>query len=137
MKKTKRIYWATTLLIFIMEGLIPALTSQTELAKEGLRHLSYPPYFGNALIVCKVLGALALVIPQTPPYLKEWAYTGFGFVFLFASISHFVIDGMDFQSFMPLLFLGILMVSYKSYHTLQVHSLKPTDSQDAAYNPYP
>lgn len=118
MKKIKIIYWTTTLLIFIMEGVIPALTSQTELAKEGLKHLQYPPYFGNALIICKVLGALALVIPQAPKYVKEWAYTGFGFVFLFASISHFVIDGLDFQSFMPLIFLGILIISYKYYHNL-------------------
>jgi hypothetical protein len=33
-----------------MEGLIPAFTSQTELAKEGIRHLGYPEYFGNALV---------------------------------------------------------------------------------------
>jgi hypothetical protein len=34
---------------------MPALTSQTELAKEGIRHLGYPEYFGNALVIFKVL----------------------------------------------------------------------------------
>ena len=105
MKKDKVIYWTTTIIIFMMEGIIPAFTSQTELAKEGIRHLEYPLYFGNALVVFKVLGALALIIPQIPKYAKEWAYAGFCFVFLFAAISHFVIDGIGFQSFMPLLFL--------------------------------
>lgn len=118
MKKDKIIFWTTTIIIFIMEGLIPAFTSQSELAKEGIRHLGYPPYFGNALVVFKVLGALTLIIPQVPKRLKEFAYAGFTFNFLFASISHFVIDGIDFQSFFPLIFLAILGVSYNYYHKL-------------------
>ena len=102
-----------------MEGVIPAFTSQTELAKEGIRHLQYPEYFGNALVVFKVLGALALMIPQVPKRLKELAYSGFLFNFLFASISHFAIDGMNFQSFLPLIFLGILVTSYVYYQKIQ------------------
>jgi hypothetical protein len=121
MKKTKIIFWTTTIIIFLMEGLIPAFTSQTELAKEGISHLGYPQYFGNALVVFKVLGALTLVIPQMPKRLKEFAYAGFTFNFIFASISHFVIDGMDFQSFFPLIFLAILGVSYIYYHKLNAN----------------
>ena len=118
MKKQKIIFWVTTGLLFIMEGLIPAFTSQTEMAKEGIRHLGYPGYFGNALVVFKILGALSLIIPQVPKRIKEWAYAGFAFNFTFASISHFAIDGMNFQSFFPLIFLGILMASYISYHKI-------------------
>lgn len=118
MKKLKILFWITTGIIFIMEGLIPAFTSQTELAKEGIRHLGYPEYFGNALIVFKVLGALSLIIPQMPKRVKEWAYAGFAFDFIFASISHFAIDGMNFQSFFPLIFLAILATSYISFHKI-------------------
>jgi hypothetical protein len=118
MKKHKIIFWTTTVIIFLMEGVLPALTSQTELAKEGIRHLGYPEYFGNALVVFKILGALTLLIPQVPKRIKEWAYAGFAFDFIFASISHFAIDGVNFQSFFPLIFLGILMASYNSYHKL-------------------
>jgi hypothetical protein len=117
-KKTKILFWVTTIIIFLIEGVIPAFTSQTELAKEGIRHLGYPSYFGNALVVFKVLGALALIIPQVPKRIKEWAYAGFAFDFIFASISHAAIDGMDFQTFFPLIFLGLLVVSYISYHKL-------------------
>ena len=116
MKKINIVFWATTIIIFLMEGVMPALTSQTELAKEGIRHLGYPQYFGNAFIVFKVLGALALIIPQVPKRIKEWAYAGFAFDFIFASISHFSIDGTDFQSFFPIIFLGILAASYICYH---------------------
>jgi hypothetical protein len=101
-----------------MEGIIPAFTSQTELAKEGIKHLGYPEYFGTALAVFKVLGALSLILPQTPKKVKEWAYAGFAFDFVFASISHFAIDGLNFQSFLPLVFLVLLILSYLSFHKL-------------------
>jgi hypothetical protein len=103
-----------------MEGVIPAFTSQTELAKEGIKHLGYPDYFGTALVVFKVLGALSLILPEIPKKIKEWAYAGFVFDFIFASISHFAVDGMDFQSFFPLIFLGLLILSYRSYHKLNL-----------------
>lgn len=119
MKQTKLIYWISTSLIFIMEGVMPALTSQTELAKQGISHLGYPVYFGNALVIFKVLGAIALMIPQVPKRVKEFAYAGFVFDFVFASISHFAVDGMNFQSFFPLIFLAILVGSYGSYQKMQ------------------
>lgn len=118
MKNQKIIYWITTGLIVLMEGVLPAFTSQTEMAKEGIRHLGYPEYFGNALVVFKVIGALLLLIPQVPKRVKEWAYAGFAFDFIFAGISHFAVDGLDFQSFFPFLFLGLLVLSYLSYHKI-------------------
>ena len=124
-KTNKIIFWTTTIIIFLFEGVMPAFTSQTELAKEGIRHLGYPEYFGNALVVFKVLGALALVIPQVPNRIKEWAYAGFTFDFLFASISHFAVDGFDFQTIFPIIILGILMVSYIYFHKLNDTSIKP------------
>ena len=120
MKKDKIIFWTATTIIALLEGLMPALTSQTELAKEGIRHLGYPEYFGNALVVYKVLGVLAIVIPQVPKRVKEWAYAGFAFDFLFAAISHGAVDGINGQTFFPLVVLGILAVSYIYYHKLIV-----------------
>ena len=124
MKKDKIIYWAATGIIALFEGVMPALTSQTELAKEGIRHLGYPEYFGNALVVFKIVGVLALVLPMVPKRLKEWAYAGFVFDFLFASISHGAVDGISFQSFFPLIILGILMLSYVYYHKLQAAQIE-------------
>lgn len=119
MKKAKIIFWITTTIIFLFEGVMPALTSQTELAKEGIRHLGYPEYFGNALVVFKILGVLVLVIPSIPKNVKEWAYAGFGFDFIFASISHAAVDGINFQAFFPLIFLVILAISYVYYHKIE------------------
>lgn len=123
-KKTKIIYWTTTIIIFLFEGVMPALTSQTELAKEGIRHLGYPEYFGNALVVFKIAGALALVIPKIPDRIKEWAYAGFAFDFIFASISHWAVDGFDAQTFFPLVIFAILITSYIFYQKLKKSYLR-------------
>lgn len=118
MKKQKILFWTSTIIIALFEGVMPALTSQTELAKEGIRHLGYPEYFGNALVVFKVLGVIALIIHKIPKRVKEWAYAGFAFDFIFATISHVAVDGVNFEAIFPLIVLGILMVSYIYYHKL-------------------
>lgn len=121
MKKNKVIYWTATIVIFLFEGLMPALTSQTELAKEGIRHLGYPEYFRVMLVVFKVLGSLTLIIPQIPKRIKEWAYAGFGFNLVAASVSHFAVDGFGFNGLFPLIILVILGLSYVYYHKINDH----------------
>lgn len=121
MKKTKILFWTSTIIIFLMEGVMPALTSHTEMAKEGIRHLGYPEYFGYMLAVAKVLGALSLVIPQMPARIKEWAYAGFTFDFVAAAVSIAVVDGGP-MALVPFVFCGILAVSYFNYHKLNTNS---------------
>lgn len=119
MKKDKIIFWTTTTIIFLMEGVMPALTSQTEMAKEGIRHLGYPDYFGVMLTVFKVLGSLVLIIPQIPNRIKEWAYAGFAIDFIGAFVSIAVVDGISGLTFFPLVIFGILIVSYIYYHKIR------------------
>jgi hypothetical protein len=38
MKKEKIIFWSTTGFLFLFQGVMPALTGHTEMAKEGMRH---------------------------------------------------------------------------------------------------
>lgn len=121
MKKDKIIFWTTTGLIFLFEGVMPALTGNSEMAKEGMRHLGYPEYFGLILTVFKVLGALSLIIPQIPARIKEWAYAGFAFDFIFAFLSLLAVDGLVALSFFPLFVFAILIVSYVYYHKLKTN----------------
>jgi hypothetical protein len=94
MKKNKIIFWIATGLIFLFEGVMPALTGHSEMAKQGIMHLGYPEYFVTMLVIFKVLGSLALIIPQVPARLKEWAYAGLMFNMISASISNGVVDGL-------------------------------------------
>jgi hypothetical protein len=52
-----------------------------------LRHLSYRDYFMVALVVTKLLGAAALLASPWAG-LKEWAYAGYMFDTLGATVSH-------------------------------------------------
>jgi hypothetical protein len=119
MKKDKILYWVTTGIIFLFEGVMPALTSQSEMAKQGIRSLGYPDYFGVMLTVFKVVGALVLVIPAVPARFKEWAYVGFAIDFIAALVSLWAVNGMNSMLLLPLIFIGILVVSYTSFHKLQ------------------
>jgi hypothetical protein len=133
-KSAKAIYWTTTIIIFLLEGVMPALTSQTELAKEGIRHLGYPEYFGTALVVFKVAGSILLILPIIPARIKEWTYAGFAFDFIFAAISHWAVDGFNGQTLFPILILGILMLSYYYYH--KINNLKLNDTSKSHTSPY-
>lgn len=133
MKTDKIIFWTATIIIFLFEGVMPALTSQTEFAKESIRQLGYPDYFGITLVVFKVLGVIALVIPKVPEKIKEWAYAGFTFDFLFACISNWPVDGFGFNAIFPLIILAILIVSYRYYH--KINTIAQPDVENAKPEP--
>jgi hypothetical protein len=86
-------------------------------------HLGLPGWFKAELTIAKILGVLALSIPNIPAKIKEFAYFGFGLTLISASIAHFsrgdarlsVLFVID-----PLVFLGILMVSY--FYFVKNHS---------------
>lgn len=118
MKKDKIFFWVTTIIIFLFEGVLPAFTSHTEFAKEGIRHLGYPEYFGVMLAVFKVCGSLVLIIPKISWRLKEWAYAGFAFDFVAAMVSIWVVDGFGVGLVLPVILLLILTISYISYRKL-------------------
>ena len=118
-KKTKIIYWSTTSLVFLFEGLLPALTSNSQLAVEGIRHLGYPDYFRVMLSFFKVAGALVLILPFLKGTIKEWAYAGMGITMSSAFISHWAVDGFNGQTLFPLIFLAILLTSYFSYQKMR------------------
>jgi hypothetical protein len=116
MKSINIIYWITTGLIFLFEGVMPALTGHSEMSRNGIMHLGYPEYFITLLVSFKVLGALALIIPQVPARLKEWAYAGFTFNFISALVSNWAVDGFTGGIIFILVVMAVLAVSYVYYH---------------------
>lgn len=114
MKKNKIIFWLTTIIIALMEGVMPLVTwiATPQYMTVGTKALGYPDYFAYTLMVAKILGVIAIVLPKTPNTIKEWAYAGFTFNLLFAFISHYIIDKEIGNMIMPLVVLVILFVSY-------------------------
>jgi uncharacterized membrane protein YphA (DoxX/SURF4 family) len=117
--KTKRIiFWISTGLIFITQGLMPIFTTNMEETVQAFAHLGYPHYFVTMLAIFKLIGGLVLIIPKIPSRLKEWAYACFTIDFIAASVSITVVDGFSATTFIPLITLLVLMISYWAYHAM-------------------
>ena len=117
MRTNKIIFWATTVFLFLFEGMMPlsALLFAPQSATAGTVYLGYPIYFAYIIIAFKVLGSIVLIIPRIPRPIKEWTYAGFAINFICACVSHLAIDGPVFVSFFPLIIFAIAVASYISY----------------------
>jgi uncharacterized membrane protein YphA (DoxX/SURF4 family) len=124
MKKNTIIFWVATIIIFLMEGIMPisTLLFAPQYTNAGTKPLGYPDYFAVALILCKFLGSLAILLPQVPAKLKEWAYAGLTFNLLFAVLSHVIVDKNIGYILMPLVVLLILAISYRNKDKLNMAS---------------
>ena len=90
-------------------------------------HLGFPSYFKIELTLAKILGVLALVIPAVPFKVKEFAYFGFGMTLVSASIAHFGRGDANLSVLFiidPLVFLGLLVVSFFYFEKSHVLALK-------------
>jgi DoxX-like protein len=114
MKKNKIIFWVATTFIILWEGVMPLGTMlfAPQYVNAGTKPLGYPDYFAYTLIICKVLGVIAISYPKTPAKLREWAYAGLTFNLIYAFISHAYVDQNIGFMLTPLVILGILAVSY-------------------------
>ena len=118
MKKNKIIYWTTTGIISLMM-LFSAFQSLTnpKLAADFI-HLGFSDYFRIELALAKIMGLLVLIIPKIPIRIKEWAYAGFGIVFISASIAHFMSGDPMANVIFPFVLLVILIFSNIHLHKL-------------------
>lgn len=93
-KRNKIIYWIAT--AFLCFGMLGSGISQILHVKEMndlITHIGYPLYIMYIIGVWKILGVIAILLPNFK-LLKEWAYAGFFFLLTGALISHlFVGDG--------------------------------------------
>ena len=89
MKNTNKIiYWTSTALLSF--GMLGSGISQLLHVKEMdelITHVGYPLYLMNIIGVWKILGVIAILIPNFK-LLKEWAYAGFFFLMTGALFSH-------------------------------------------------
>jgi hypothetical protein len=77
-------------------------------------HLGFPNYFRIELTMAKVIGALALLIPQIPARIKEWIYVCFGVVLISAAIAKFN-SGYPTTGVLEPVFVFTIMISSLLY----------------------
>lgn len=123
MKTDKIIYWVTTIFYCLFQGVMPALFWNSDDAQKSMVHLGYPHYFSFMLMVFKVVGCLAIIVPQVPTRLKEWAYGCFFIELIMAFWSNVATDGFSGMALFPFVIMGVLAVSYVYYHKLFIKAL--------------
>lgn len=115
-RKAKLLYWVPTTLVALMMtggGLSDALCSAQ--AVEVMQRLGYPDYFTCLLGVAKLLGVGALLLP-VPRVLREWAYAGFTFDVLGATVSLLATGEAGLGALAPLFVFGLILLSYRGWH---------------------
>jgi len=106
------VYWITTALLaldLLAGGTLSLLHPSQVLAT--MAHLGYPAYFASILGFWKLLGGIALLVPDFP-LLKEWAYAGICFDLTSAAVSHAASGDAAAEISAPLVFAVLAMASY-------------------------
>ena len=107
----KVIYWVATGLVAAMSlfAAFAYLSGGPEVV-QGFAHVGYPQQIRIILGIAKPLGAITLIVPGVVK-LKEWAYAGFTFAWISASIAHYL-AGDGGVAAVPVALLALLAISY-------------------------
>ncbi|MFZ9170635.1 MAG: DoxX family protein [Sediminibacterium sp.] len=118
MKTTKIVYWVSTSIICLFA--LSAVQMNSEMAIEGSKHVLIPRYLSIEISIGQLIGLVLLIVPAIPKRFKEWAYVGFGIMYISALIAHLAV-GDPFIPFglMAVVFFGLLLCSYISFHKLE------------------
>jgi len=118
MKTTKIVYWVSTSIICLFG--LSAVQMNSEMAIEGSKHVLIPRYLSIEISIGQLIGLVLLIVPAIPKRFKEWAYVGFGIMYISALIAHLAV-GDPFIPFglMAVVFFGLLLCSYISFHKLE------------------
>jgi hypothetical protein len=130
MKKDKRIYWITTgivALVMVYSILSFTFFDHVIYPEGAFNHLKLPPWFKVEITTAKILGVIALLLPGIPAKIKEFTYFGFAITLLSAGFAHFSVGDGFLYIIDPLIFLCILIVSYRYFN-----KLKPSASDPAS-----
>lgn len=113
MKRTKIIYWTSTILIagFMIFSAVPDVMVLEDAKQFVATHLGYPIYIIPFLGLAKLLGSISILIPKFKK-IKEWAYAGLTFDLVGATYSNIAVEGFQLGMLMMVLIFGVLIISY-------------------------
>lgn len=123
MKRNTVLYWVSTGLLSAMMLFSGYSYFTDPKAIEGFQHLGFPSYFRVELGIAKIIGAIVLVLPFVPSFVKNFTYAGFAIVFTSAIITHISMGDPTANAVAPLVFLIVLAASYFYYHRVSGTSL--------------
>lgn len=122
-KTTKILYWILLALfcLFHIGDAMGGLTMQ-QAGIDAMHTMGYPVYLMPFLAVLKLLGIIAL-LQNKFKLVKEWAFAGFTFTLIGASVSHLCVQDSTMFAIMPLIFLAVLFFIYYCWRRLEQSKL--------------
>ncbi|MDT3740338.1 MAG: DoxX family protein [Candidatus Kapabacteria bacterium] len=111
-KRNKIIYRIATVWLslgMLSSGIVQLLNIKSE--TDFILQLGYPVYFLTILGIWKILGVVAVLIPNFP-LVKEWAYAGFFFTMTGALYSQIAMGNALGEIFPPILLIVLTVVSW-------------------------
>lgn len=117
-KTIKILYWVL-LGLFCLFHVFDAIggLSMAQAGIDAMHAMGYPVYLMPFLAVLKLLGIAAL-LQNKFTRIKEWAFAGFSFTLIGASVSHMCTDHNPLFVVLPIVFLAILFVVYSCWRKL-------------------
>jgi DoxX-like family len=107
----KVIYWVATIVVAVLSVFAAfSYLAGAQQAVAGFAHVGYPQQLRVMLGLAKPAGAVVLLAPGLPT-LKEWAYAGFTFAWIAATIAHYL-AGDGAEAVVPVILLVLLGLSY-------------------------
>jgi len=80
----------------------------------AFKEFGFPNYFRIELTIAKIIGAILLLIPQTPARIREWIYVGFGICLISAVIAK-MNTGYPVSGIVEPMFTFLLMIASALY----------------------
>jgi len=111
-KRNKIIYRIATVWLslgMLSSGIVQLLNIKSE--TDFILQLGYPVYFLTILGIWKILGVVAVLIPNFP-LVKEWAYAGFFFTMTGALYSQIAMGNAFGEICPPILLIVLTVVSW-------------------------
>lgn len=109
-------YWVSTSIICLFAS--TAIMMNSKMAIDGTTHLGIPRWLGLEVSISQLIGLVLLIIPTVPARIKEWAYVGFGIMYISAAVAHIAMKDPISNTVMAIVFFGLLLTSYTSFHKL-------------------
>ena len=119
-RSIKITYWVLNIL-FCLFHIMDAIggLSKVKAGVDAMNAMGYPLYLMPFLSVLKLLGVIALLQDKFKT-IKEWAFAGFAFTLIGATVSHAAINDKVAFIIMPVVFLAILFALYYFWRKLEV-----------------
>ena len=124
-KTIKVTYWVLNILFCLFHVMdAGGGLAKAKAGVDAMNAMGYPIYLMSFLAVLKLLGVAAL-LQNKYKTIKEWAFAGFSFTLIGATVSHICVHDSILFIIMPIVFLVILFALYYVWRKLEQVTVTP------------